>query len=176
MPRPLVRAIAPAALIAAAGLMLAACGSDDDNNAASTTTAAPTTTEAPASSTVASARAAVKAAENPTIGEDILVDRRGLTLYVWDQDTTANESVCDTMTACVSAWPPAYVTGTPTYGDGLDASMFSTFKAPSGRTQLAVNGKPLYLWVNDKKPGDATGQGVNGFYVVGTDGNKIDED
>ena len=39
-----------------------------------------------------------------------------------------------------------------------------------------MNGKPLYTWVNDKKAGDTTGQGINGFYVVGTDGKKIDSD
>ncbi len=46
--------------------------------------------------------------------------------------------------------------------------------ASDGSKQLTVNGSPLYMWMNDKKPGDTTGQDVNGFYVVGKDYKKID--
>jgi predicted lipoprotein with Yx(FWY)xxD motif len=53
--------------------------------------------------------------------------------------------------------------------------MFSQVTGPNGSKQLAINGKPLYHWVNDKKAGDATGQGVNSFYVVTANGQKIDE-
>jgi predicted lipoprotein with Yx(FWY)xxD motif len=102
----------------------------------------------------------------------VLVDSKGMTLYVWDNDTTAGKATCTG--ACAQAWPPLYVTGTPTYGAGLSAMMFSTVTGPDGSKQLAVNGKPLYLWKADLKAGDATGDGVNNFYVVGTDGKKID--
>ena len=39
---------------------------------------------------------------------------------------------------------------------------------------LTVNGSPLYLFASDKKPGDATGQDVGGFYVVMASGAKYD--
>jgi predicted lipoprotein with Yx(FWY)xxD motif len=52
--------------------------------------------------------------------------------------------------------------------------MFSTVTRNDGSMQAAVNGKPLYLWVSDNAPGDTTGQGVGGFYVVAPNGNKID--
>jgi secreted repeat protein with Y-X4-D motif len=44
-------------------------------------------------------------------------------------------------------------------------------------TQMTYNGHPLYLYAPDAKPGDATGQGVNGFgapwYVLSAAGNAI---
>ena len=89
-----------------------------------------------------------------------------MTLYVSDNDKTAGTSSCTG--PCRAAWPPLTVTGTPTYGAGLTASMFSTIAGD----QLAVNGKPLYLWTADQKAGDATGQGIGGFYVVGVDGRR----
>ena len=51
------------------------------------------------------------------------------------------------------------VTGTPTFGTGLTASMFSTITLSDGTKQLTVNGSPLYTWQGDTKAGDATGQG-----------------
>ena len=175
-----------AAVAAGAALLLAACGSGGSSSAKSSSPA--TTAAAPAAdgygaasppstmgaNTAATAATTVSVADNAKIGKKVLVDSHGMTLYVWDNDTTAGKAMCTGQ--CAAAWPPVDVTGTPTYGAGLDAAMFSTVTGPNGEKQLAVNGKPLYLWVNDKKAGDATGQGVNHFYVVGVDGKKIDGD
>ncbi len=157
--------------VAVAALALAACGSSSKPASSGTapTTAAAPTTEAPTTTTAAAAgKTTVATAMNAKIGKNILVDSTGMTLYVWDNDKTAGTSSCTGQ--CAAAWPPLKVTGTPTYGTGLTGSMFSTIAGG----QLAVNGKPLYRWINDKAAGDATGQGVNGFYVVGVDGKKID--
>ena len=35
-----------------------------------------------------------------------------------------------------------------------------------GAKQLAYKGKPLYYWSKDQKPGDRTGDGVNGVWHV----------
>ncbi len=175
-----VRAVVLAGIAAFA---LAACGSSSKSSSSTPTTAAssPTTAAASAPTTAASsaataatagAGATVSSAMNAKIGKQILVDSKGMTLYVWDNDKTAGKASCTG--ACAQAWPPLDVTGTPTYGSGLSASMFSTVTGPNGEKQLAVNGKPLYLWAADKQAGDATGQGVNGFYVVGANGSKID--
>jgi predicted lipoprotein with Yx(FWY)xxD motif len=110
---------------------------------------------------------------NPKIGKNILVDAKGLTLYTFDADTTAGKSVCNA--GCDTKWPPLTVTGTPSYGDKLAASMFSTFTRDDGSTQLSVNGHPLYHFANDGKAGDTKGNGIgNVWYVVGADGKKID--
>src|SRR5262245_47535217 len=163
------------ALIALGSLVvLAACGDDDNgNNASSDTTTSTTsgaTTTTGGSTTTAAASAATVSVASASFG-DHLVDSKGMTLYIWDSDTTAGKSNCTG--ACADAWPPLMATGTPTYGAGLTASMFTTITRDDGSMQLAVNGKPLYLWAADTKPGDTTGQGVNGFYVVGPNGNKI---
>jgi predicted lipoprotein with Yx(FWY)xxD motif len=173
MPTSHVRLLVGAAL---ATLALAACGSSSKSSAESATTTVAPTTSVAAATTVPAASATVSSAQNTTIGKAILVDSKGMTLYVWDTDKTANASECAKTPACIQAWPPVYATGTPTYGAGLTASMFSTFTTANGMKWVTVNGKPLYTWINDKKPGDTTGQGVNGFYVVGTDGQKIDSD
>jgi predicted lipoprotein with Yx(FWY)xxD motif len=170
----------PTLVLAAAGfatLALAGCGSSSKSTsspttAAPTTTAVPTTTAAPRTQATPSGTSTVSLVTNAKIGKPIVVDAKGMTLYVWDKDTTPGKASCTG--GCATAWPPLYVTGTPTYGIGLTASMFSTVTGPNGQKQLAVNGKPLYRWASDTKAGDATGQNVNGFYVVGSNGTKID--
>jgi predicted lipoprotein with Yx(FWY)xxD motif len=159
----------------AAVLALAACGSSSKSSkppAASVTTAAsPTTVAETTTAAAANAKATVSTAQNAKIGKAILVDSSGKTLYMWDNDPM-NKATCTG--ACAQAWPPDYVTGTPTYGAGLNAAMFTTVTGPNGQKQLAVNGHPLYHWINDTSAGQATGEGVNHFYVVGVNGQKID--
>ena len=55
--------------------------------------------------------------------------------------------------ACATAWPPLYATGTPTYGTGLTGIDVLDGHGAERQKQLAVNGKPLYLWTDDKKAG-----------------------
>ena len=128
-------------------------------------------TSAPTAATTAPSSTAASVGVSMTKLGDILVDGKGMTLYVFDGDTTAGKSSCNG--CCASIWPPLVATGSETYAAGLSASMFSVVTRDDGSEQLAVNGKPLYLFASDKKPGDTTGQGVGTFYVVGKDGNKI---
>jgi predicted lipoprotein with Yx(FWY)xxD motif len=168
------------AIAAVAALALAACGSSSKSSSATTaTTVAPTTvpsTQAPVTTAGGGAASSttVALAQNSKIGKAILVDSKGMTLYISDKDPTG-QSACDSNATCAQAWPAYYVTGTPTAGTGLNQAMFTTITAPNGQKQLAVNGKPLYYWFQDKAAGDATGQDVNDFYVVGANGQKIDE-
>jgi predicted lipoprotein with Yx(FWY)xxD motif len=71
--------------------------------------------------------------------------------------------------ACAQSWPPVLLTGgatAATAGSGVDASKLGTIDRPDGGTQVTYNGMPLYLWVGDTAPGQATGQGVAGFSVA----------
>ena len=167
------------AVAAVAGLALAACGSSSKSSSARPpTTVAPTTVPATSAPTTtggaAGAGTTVALAQNSKIGKAILVDSKGMTLYISDKDPM-NQSACDTNATCAKAWPAYYVTGTPTAGTGLNKAMFTTITAPNGQKQLAVNGKPLYYWFQDTAAGQASGQNVNNFYVVGANGQKIDE-
>jgi predicted lipoprotein with Yx(FWY)xxD motif len=129
-------------------------------------------TSTPATSGGAAQAATVSVATNK-LGK-ILVGPDGKTLYVLDKDPMGT-STCTG--ACEQAWPPLAppASGSASYGSGLSASMFSVITRPDGSKQLAVNGHPLYGWIGDKSAGQTTGQGVENFYVVGTNGQKIDE-
>jgi predicted lipoprotein with Yx(FWY)xxD motif len=168
------------AIVAIAAIPLAACGDDDDEAtpaATPTTTAAVTTTtvaEETTTSSVASDTATIALASNATIGKEIVVDAEGLTLYAFNADTSADSSACSD--ACATAWPPATATGEATAGDGLDQAKVTTFTRDDGATQVAYGGHPLYRFASDTAAGDAKGQGVGGsWYVVGADGNTIDD-
>jgi predicted lipoprotein with Yx(FWY)xxD motif len=128
---------------------------------------------APPTTVANKASVTVDEAMNAKIKKNILVDGKGMTLYVWDKDTTPGKATCSG--PCAAAWPAVYATGMPSVGPGVKAAMFSLATAVNGQKQLAVNGKPLYYWVGDKAKGDVNGNGVNGFYVVGTNGKKIDQ-
>ncbi len=168
-----------------ATLALAACGSSskssssspDTTQAPATSATAPTTATPAGGTTAGSSSGATVSLASETIKdfgtEKVLVDSQGMTLYVYDKDANGKSS-CNGQ--CATAWPPLMATGSETFGSGLSASMFSTITRDDGTKQLAVNGKPLYRWQGDTKPGDATGQGVSSFYVVGANGKKLDKD
>jgi predicted lipoprotein with Yx(FWY)xxD motif len=62
----------------------------------------------------------------------------------------------------------------PQAGEGVDPAKLGTIKRKDGKLQVTYNGMPLYLWVNDKAPGDTTGQNVNGvWFVVNAAGEPI---
>lgn len=99
----------------------------------------------------------------------ILVDGKGITLYLFTKDTP-NASNCTGQ--CLAAWPP--LLGKPTAGKGVDAAKLGSFTRADGSTQASYNGWPLYYWEQDTKPGDVTGQDVNkGWYVLNRDGTAV---
>ncbi len=166
-----VRALAT---LAVAAFALAACGSSSKSSgptaSTASTTAASSTTVAP-TPTTAAASADVKVGTT-SLGQ-VLTDAQGLTLYRFDNDTTAGQSTCTT-DPCASTWPAATVTGTPAPGAGVDASKLSTFKRPDGTTQLQIDGHPLYRFAGDAAAGDAKGQGILGkWFAAGPTGAKV---
>ncbi len=99
----------------------------------------------------------------------ILVDGKGMTLYLFTKDTP-NTSNCTGQ--CLMAWPP--LLGKPTAGKGVDATKLGSFQRADGSTQASYNGWPLYYWQQDAKPGDVTGQDVNGvWYVLDRNGAAV---
>ncbi|MBO9465872.1 hypothetical protein J7443_11575 [Tropicibacter sp. R15_0] len=87
-----------------------------------------------------------------------LTDGHDMTLYTFDKDK-AGQSNC--YGQCAKAWPPLLVKSDAKLADG-----FTTITRKNGSLQVAYNGQPLYLWVNDKKPGDITGDGVKGVWHI----------
>jgi predicted lipoprotein with Yx(FWY)xxD motif len=87
-----------------------------------------------------------------------LVDVNGMTLYVFERDASG-KSNCSGQ--CAVNWPPLIADT-----DAKAAGNFSFITRDDGRKQWAYKGKPLYTWSKDKKPGDATGDGVNNVWHV----------
>ena len=90
----------------------------------------------------------------------ILVNSQGRTLYLFKKDT-GTMSTCTG--ACAVNWPPLRAKGKPTLGNGASASLVATTMRPDGGSQVTYNGHPLYLFANDKKPGDTNGEGLTAF-------------
>jgi len=103
----------------------------------------------------------------------VLADGQGFTLYAYMPDRQG-QSRC--LGVCAQNWPPltlpAGVAG-PAARDGARASLLGTVRRPGGARQVTYNGWPLYLWVGDQEPGQATGQAENMglWYVLSATGS-----
>ncbi|MBW0156698.1 hypothetical protein [Sedimentimonas flavescens] len=87
-----------------------------------------------------------------------LVDAAGMTLYTFDKDADG-KSACNG--GCAANWPPLVAE------EGVMAEgAWSVITRDDGAKQWAYDGKPLYTWVKDTKPGDVTGDGFNGVWHV----------
>jgi predicted lipoprotein with Yx(FWY)xxD motif len=151
---------------------LAACSSNSASPAASTSSSSPAASasmSAPASD-VPSGQAATVMTAKSSLGT-ILVDGKGMTLYLFTKDTQGSgKSTCEA--GCLAAWPP--LLGTPTAGTGTDKALLGTLTRTDGTTQVTYNGWPLYYWAQDSAPGQTTGQGVqNVWWVVSPAGAAI---
>jgi predicted lipoprotein with Yx(FWY)xxD motif len=137
--------LAPAGL--AAALMVAACGSSTGSSGSGSASAA-----APASSAAASS----SALKTTTIGgAAVVTNGKGFTLY-WFAPDTSTKSNCNG--SCAAYWPP--VKGPATAGAGVTGKL-ATITRSDGSVQATYNGHPLYTYVGDKAPGQATGNGLN---------------
>jgi predicted lipoprotein with Yx(FWY)xxD motif len=133
---PLKRAILPiVAILAAAGLL--------------TSLAAAQTT-----------KRVVREANNPTLGKTVLTANNGLTLYSLSVEKHGT-FICKG--SCLKDWHPLVVArGVKPTGP----VPLGTIKRPdSGLRQVTFEGRPLYTFDEDRKKGDANGEG---FKDVGT--------
>jgi len=129
----------------------------------------PTTAPAATSAPVSAPELAL--AQNSDLGS-LLVDAKGMTLYLYTKDTP-NTSTC--YDKCAAAWPPLTTTSSATAGTGVDDSKIGTTMRTDGTTQITYNGWPLYYFVKDKAAGDVTGENVGGvWFVLSADGNKVE--
>jgi predicted lipoprotein with Yx(FWY)xxD motif len=114
--------------------------------------------------------AVINVATDPTLGE-ILVDGNGMTLYMYTKDEP-NKTNCSGR--CLENWPALVTKGKPTLGEGVDSALVGTATLPDGSLIVTYNGMPLYTFIQDKNPGDVTGQDSNNvWYVVSPDGKAV---
>jgi predicted lipoprotein with Yx(FWY)xxD motif len=102
----------------------------------------------------------VMTANNKTLGEKILVNRKGMTLYSLSVEHKGH-FIC-TNKACLSLWKPLTV---PKGAVATGAAHLTVVGRPDGRQQVAYRARPLYTFVMDTRRGDVKG---NGFKDVGT--------
>jgi predicted lipoprotein with Yx(FWY)xxD motif len=91
----------------------------------------------------------------------ILFDGRGRTLYAFTRDRRGGRSRC--YGACAKAWPVYFAKGRLIAGKGGRQSLLGTIRRRDGRRQVTYNGRPLYYYVGDKKPGQVLCQNVDEF-------------
>jgi predicted lipoprotein with Yx(FWY)xxD motif len=156
-------------VLAAGVVVLSGCGSGDDGGASSASG-----TSSAASSSAASSSAS-EDAELRTADTDlgnIVVDSKGMTVYVFDKDTPdSGESSCTG--GCLEAWPPVVTESDSPSVDGVTGEV-ATITRDDGTKQVTLDGWPLYYWQDDAAPGDTTGQAVQDvWWVVSADGTKI---
>jgi predicted lipoprotein with Yx(FWY)xxD motif len=133
------------ATVALAGLAVAACSSNTTSSASGQSGAAP---GSPAGTTVA-----IRAISG--MG-DVVVDSKGRSLYSSDQETSTK--LACTTSDCTAIWTPLTVAaGQSPTGPSQLSAMLSTVKRPDGKTQVALDGKPLYTFTFDHAPGDVGG-------------------
>ena len=94
------------------------------------------------------------------MADGMLVGPNGMTLYTLDRDTSGSgKSVCNG--PCATNWPPLMA------ADNDQASGdYMVITRDDGKKQWAMKGKPLYYWIKDTKPGDKTGDGVQGVWHI----------
>ena len=86
------------------------------------------------------------------------VDGKGMTLYTFAKDEVGKSNCAG---ECAVAWPPL----TAAAGDVASGDWTIVARA-DGSKQWAYEGKPFYTWIKDKKRGDVTGDGVDGFHIA----------
>jgi len=99
-------------------------------------------------------------AADPAMSKDgVLVDHKGMTLYTFAKDADG-KSMCNG--PCAANWPPLMAEGSD-----KATGEWTLVKRDDGKMQWAYDGKPLYNFVMDKKPGDMIGEGkMDGAWKV----------
>lgn len=130
----------------------------------------------PASDSQSNRRTGTVATANGSLGT-ILVDRRGRTLYLFENDTPG-KSACSGK--CARFWPPVIARGKPTAAGAAQGSQLGTTLRSNGSRQVTYRGHPLYRFAGDTEPGQTAGQGSRafgaGWFVVSPAGEKVELD
>ncbi|MFQ5684708.1 MAG: hypothetical protein ACE5HC_15745 [Candidatus Binatia bacterium] len=89
-----------------------------------------------------------------------LVDPKGMTLYLFDNDKVPGKSNC--YGGCAETWPPFV----PKRGDPTPVAPLTIIIRTDGSKQYAYKGRPLYTYVEDASVGSTEGQGLGDRWWV----------
>jgi predicted lipoprotein with Yx(FWY)xxD motif len=121
---------------------------------------------------VPTAQPTLKIATNTTYGQYI-VNSYGFTVYMYAPDADASPTISNVNGGLRAAWPYVTWSGALTVGAPLVVGSATANIQPDNTRLVGYNGHLLYTFVNDHTPGAITGQGVNQFFLVDENGNKI---
>jgi predicted lipoprotein with Yx(FWY)xxD motif len=116
---------------------------------------AATAPTAPASSSSSSSASGQVLKTIQIKGVTVLTNAKGMTLY-WFAPDTPTKSAC--YGSCAAYWPPVY--GAQKAGPGVTGRL-GTIKRSDGTTQATYDGHPLYTYIADNGPGQASGNNLN---------------
>src|ERR1700682_242478 len=85
-------------------------------------------------------------------------DDKGMTLYTFDDDRKGKSNCYDD---CAKGWPPFTAAA-----DAKSEGKWTVVDRTDGTKMWAYDGRPLYTWFKDTKPGDVTGDLVEGLWHV----------
>jgi predicted lipoprotein with Yx(FWY)xxD motif len=105
----------------------------------------------------------VGSASNSSLGERVLINPQGRTLYALHPETSKH-LLCKTG-ECLRFWPPLTVPSRTTRleaGAGVHGRL-GMLRRSSGILQVTLGGLPLYRFANDHKRGEANGEGIKSF-------------
>ncbi|WLH35608.1 hypothetical protein PSH79_27520 [Pseudomonas sp. FP2196] len=98
------------------------------------------------------------AADPAMMKDGMMVDHKGMTVYTFDKDA-GGKSMCNG--DCAKNWPPMMAPA------GAKAEgKWSVIKRDDGMMQYAYDGKPLYTFVKDEKPGEKKGDMMKDMWHV----------
>ena len=105
----------------------------------------------------------------------VLVNSRGLTLYMFAPDKQKRVT-CKGQ--CAVIWPPLKLKAgqKPTAGGAARKALLGSDPNPSGGRVVTYNHWPLYTYISDSKPGQATGQAIKlngGYWYVLSPAGKV---
>lgn len=90
--------------------------------------------------------------------DGVLVNQAGMTIYTFDKDVAGSgKSACNG--PCAALWPAVPA-------PAQTAAPYSVVTRDDGARQLAYNGKPLYLYSADQKPGERNGDNFKQIWHV----------
>jgi len=92
---------------------------------------------------------------------EVLFDGRGFALYAFTRDRRGGPSQC--YGGCAKAWPVYFASGSLRAGPGVKRSLLGTTRRRNGRRQVTYNGRPLYYYVGERRPGVILCQNVDEF-------------
>jgi len=108
--------------------------------------------------TAATAFAAEPAMVMDSSAGKVWTDAKGMTLYTFDKDEAGKSNCYD---QCATNWPPLAAAA-----DAKGEGEWTVVERTDGTKMWAYEGHPLYTFIQDKAPGDVTGEGKGGVWHV----------